>query len=306
MNDSEELLYASLSGAARTGYLLENFRLFHLTDQTTANFPVHYHDFHKIVIPLSGSLSYHMEGKTYALLPRDILLVPRYRLHRPMINPHVPYERIILWIQHDFLNSDALSPHHLSDCFGSPEHPANQAGSVSSSGTADRPLLLRPARTQSTLLIQTLTRMLDAFDSDEFGAPLLYSALFLQFMVAVNRLALNPDSMILENTVTCDGQIMDILSYINGHLMNDLSADALARRFYISPSYLMHRFRQETGDTLHHYISQKRLSAACLDIKKGQPVLEAARHNGFPEYTTFLRLFRRKYGMSPREYFQIP
>ena len=38
----------------KTGYLNEQFRLFHLKDQTRKEFSYHYHDFHKVVIFISG------------------------------------------------------------------------------------------------------------------------------------------------------------------------------------------------------------------------------------------------------------
>ena len=34
----------------KTGYLKEDFRLFHINDQTKKDFSYHYHDFHKIIV----------------------------------------------------------------------------------------------------------------------------------------------------------------------------------------------------------------------------------------------------------------
>ena len=53
----------------KTGYLNENFQFFHLKDQVEQEFPFHYHDFHKIIIFLSGNVTYYNEGKTYRLKP---------------------------------------------------------------------------------------------------------------------------------------------------------------------------------------------------------------------------------------------
>ena len=48
----------------RRGYLDEEFRLFHLRDQRQLQLDYHYHTFHKIVIPLSGQVTYLVEGNT--------------------------------------------------------------------------------------------------------------------------------------------------------------------------------------------------------------------------------------------------
>ena len=69
----------------KKGYLNEEFRLFHIKDQTGQEFSYHYHDFHKVVIFLSGKVTYHIEGKAYHLKPWDILLVSRHAIHNPRL-----------------------------------------------------------------------------------------------------------------------------------------------------------------------------------------------------------------------------
>ena len=79
----------------KTGYLEQDFRLFHIKDQTKREFSYHYHDFHKVIIFLSGKAAYHIEGKSYYLKPWDILLVNRHAIHKPEIDFSVPYERFV-------------------------------------------------------------------------------------------------------------------------------------------------------------------------------------------------------------------
>ena len=69
----------------KTGYLKEDFRLFHINDRTKKEFSYHYHDFHKIIVFISGKVTYHIEGKAYHLKPRDILLVSQGAIHKPEI-----------------------------------------------------------------------------------------------------------------------------------------------------------------------------------------------------------------------------
>ena len=71
----------------KTGYLKEEFRLFHINDRTDREFSYHYHDFHKIIVFLSGKVTYHIEGKAYHLKPRDILLVRARSTNRKLIRP---------------------------------------------------------------------------------------------------------------------------------------------------------------------------------------------------------------------------
>ena len=92
----------------KTGYLEQDFRLFHIKDQTKREFSYHYHDFHKVIIFLSGKDAYHIEGKSYYLKPWDILLVNRHAIHKPEIDFSVPYERFVLWIRDDIKSTELL------------------------------------------------------------------------------------------------------------------------------------------------------------------------------------------------------
>ena len=105
-----------------------------------------------------------------------------------------------------------------------------------------------------------------------------------------------------ESNARSDAKIDEILRYINGNLTADLSVDELGQRFYLSRSWLMHRFKSITGCPIHQYVLQKRLILAAQLLREGESVGEAAQRSGFTDYSAFLRAFRRAYGVSPREY----
>ena len=52
----------------KRGYLLEDFRLFHLKDDRGTKVDYHYHEFCKIVLLLSGSGSYTVDRDTETVL----------------------------------------------------------------------------------------------------------------------------------------------------------------------------------------------------------------------------------------------
>ena len=269
------------------GYLHQNFRLFHLKDKKAQEFEFHYHDFNKIIIFLSGDVTYLVEGKAYYLKPWDILLVNHHDIHKPVIDPDITYERIIIWLQNDFIQSQQDRPCDLSACFAT----ANEK----------RFNLIRLNNTLQAK-IQTLIHALEeSLTSTEFGHEVLSQSYFLQLMVYLNRV-FSPDEYQDDQSASrYDKQIADILKYINLHLDADLSNETLAGKFFVSKYYLMHKFKEETGYTLHNYIQQKRLICAADMIKGGTPVLKASSLCGFSDYSTFLRAFRKMYGMSPKD-----
>ena len=99
-----------------------------------------------------------------------------------------------------------------------------------------------------------------------------------------------------------DQKMEEILRYIAANLDRELSVDLLAKQFYLSRYYLMHRFKDVTGYTIHQYIRQKRLLKAGELIRAGMPVMKAAEAAGFKEYSTFLRSFQSTFHMSPRDF----
>ena len=265
----------------KTGYLNEQFRLFHLKDQTRKEFSYHYHDFHKVIIFLSGKAAYHIEGKSYYLKPWDILLVNRHAIHKPEIDFSVPYERFVLWIRDDIKSTELLR------CFQK---------------AIDRSYnLIRLDSDTQEKLKQLLYELEAALKDEKFGSDLLGSALFAQFMVYVNRIFLEKQYIYDTRSYSSDSQIEELLRYINHNLTEDLSIETLARKYYLSKYHMMRKFKEETGYTIHNYIISKRLLLARTKISEGTPILKAAQLSGFSDYTTFSRAYKKQFGTAPSQ-----
>ena len=99
-----------------------------------------------------------------------------------------------------------------------------------------------------------------------------------------------------------DPKMEEVTRFIGEHLSEELPIERLASQFYLSRYYLMHRFKEVYGVTVHQYIRQKRLLRAADELRRGTPVLKAAMETGFNDYSAFLRAFQAAYGKSPREW----
>ena len=265
----------------KTGYLDQEFRLFHIKDQTKRTFSYHYHDFHKVIIFLSGKAAYHIEGKSYYLKPWDILLVNRHAIHKPEIDFSVPYERFVLWIRDDIAEADLLR------CFQK---------------AIDRSFnLIRLDSGTQEKLKQLLFELEASLKDERFGSSLLSTALFTQFMVYVNRIFLEKQYIYDARSYSSDSQIEELLCYINHNLNEDLSIETLARKYYLSKYHMMRKFKEETGYTIHNYITSKRLLLARTQIAEGVPILKAAQLSGFSDYTTFSRAYKKQFGSAPSQ-----
>jgi AraC-like DNA-binding protein/mannose-6-phosphate isomerase-like protein (cupin superfamily) len=274
----------------RRGYLNEDFRFFHLRDKRDLEFEFHYHDFNKIVVFLSGAVTYRIEGKVYRLKPWDVLFVSRGQLHQAAVSPEEAYERIVIWVNSDFLLSHS-SDGSLLRCFELASETKNN--------------LLRLDEASAGAVKPTIFSLENAVKDDGFGARLLQNSLFLQLMIYLNRLFLGYSLGSSAKDIEFDERISKIIDYINLNLDTELLIDALSAKFFISRYYLMHRFKEQTGYTLHNYILKKRLIKSAQLIKKGAQVSDTCTLCGFNDYSNFERAFRKEFGLSPKKYYKV-
>lgn len=269
----------------RRGYLTEDFRLFHLKDTNTQEIAFHYHDFDKIIIFLTGEVNYLIEGRSYRLLPWDIVLVNHNEIHRPVVAAEVPYERIIIYLSPGFLSAYRSDTYDLSDCFRTAQK--------------NHTHLLRMQPSARRSLMDSIER-LEAAGSDTGYAHHLYQkVLFLEFLIQLNRIA-GRHRLDYPDTQRSDSRILAVMDYIREHLSDPLSVDTLADRFHFSRYHLMRLFKQETGYTLSRYVTSKRLLAARELLSTDIPLTEICYCCGFQNYSSFFRAYKAEFGESPR------
>ena len=274
-----------MSNYQKKGYLTDDFKFFYLQDEKLPEFSYHYHEFDKIVIFLSGSSKYIIEGKTYDLQPKDIILVSRNDLHKPLIDPAFPYERIIIYAAPSFLQKHAAENADLSSCFQLTKKRQQH--------------VLRFSPEIYEKIITPILHLQQDLAGGTFAHDLYIRLLFLEFLILLHRhIELEPALP----APSCDKKIVDMIEYINENLFQDLSVETLSQRFYLSKYYMMRKFKEETGYTLHQYITQKRLLLSRDFILQNIPLTKICFDCGFKDYSTFSRAFKSVFQCTPSAY----
>jgi AraC-like DNA-binding protein len=99
--------------------------------------------------------------------------------------------------------------------------------------------------------------------------------------------------------------IEKVRSYLEEHFRSRINFSQLARISKISASTLGRRFKKTTGSGMEVYLQSLRLDEARRLLKTGNlPVSQIARACGFKTGSYFIRLFRKKTGLSPQKYRQ--
>ena len=276
---------SELSHYEKTGYLHDDFKIFHLKDPSMRPIDFHYHDFHKILIFRKGNISYNVEGRTYDLIPGDIVFVPAGTVHRPVLHSSEIYERIIIYI----------SRHYLDAC-----HDSDDLSLCLKEAHQKKSHVLRIPALKTTQIARIIHDLEQSLDSREYANELYHKLLFLELMVQLNRAALSNRIEYLSTTAS-NHKMINVIDYLNAHLTDDITIDFLAEHFYLSRYHLMHAFKEETGYTIGNYLTTKRLLLARDQIAQGESITTACYACGFHNYSTFSRAYRKHFDCSPRE-----
>lgn len=264
----------------KRGYLLDDFRLFHLKDKNGTNIDYHYHEFCKLLLLRSGHGGYTVDGQRYNLETGDAVLIGSQCVHRPEFEPGVLYERIIIYISPQFLQQQSTPDCQLEEIFN------GENGFVLHLGDP------KPIWELADALEQELSK-------DRYGRVILSNGLLLRLLIEIARRIRDPEASFANPLIPTNSRILDILRYIDAHLTEDITIDILAEQFFISKYHMMRLFRQETGQSIHGYLQERRLIHARDLIRQGISATESCFMSGFRSYSSFTRAYAKRFGTTP-------
>ena len=263
----------------------DTFEVFHYREPRARTVEVHHHDFYEVYFLLGDDVEYWVDGRIIRMTAGDLLLINPQELHRPILEDTAKnYERIVLWIHKDYL--ETIGQGELSQCFDTarPNHTH----------------LIHPSPSERSALTNRMGELVREFYSREYGGQLCAYGLFLQFMVQLNRMARQTRAE-QEQTQQASALVQKVLGYIGDNLGQPMTLENLAARFFVSKYYLSHTFTREVGVSVYRYIMLRRLMLARQLLLSGESAGQVCRNCGFSDYTSFYRAFKSEYGISPRE-----
>ena len=264
----------------------KSFEVFHYKDSSPSDVEVHHHNFYEVCCFLGGEIEYLVDGHIYHLNPGDLLLINPMELHRHVLrNENTMYERIVLWIDAEFLQKFTDENIDLTRCFDTtlPNHTN----------------ILRPVAAHRVEVVSLLGELVRESYSTDFGADFSAYGIFLHFMSLLNRLSLSAKKQ--REKVEESDLVTRVLTYIGENYNKEISLEELSQNFYVSKYHLSHEFSREVGISVYKYIMLKRLVMARQLLTQGVTPSEVCTRCGFGDYTSFFRAFKTEYGINPRE-----
>lgn len=238
-------------------------------------FILHNHkDMFEIVVFLKGDAEFRAEGAAYTPEEGDVIITNYNEMHRMCIRRECDYERMVFNIDESFFTRIGCT--EFNDLFLGRELGSDNL----IKGDGD--------------IKAALDRFCAALASGASAAVL--ESFFVSFVYYINQKAALPSA----NTES-GAYIRDIIAYLNANISAGLDLDNIAEHFFINKYHLCHIFRRHTGMSVNRYINYKRLLLARELYAKGMSLTAAAEEAGFCNYSGFYKLYRREFGVSPRE-----
>ncbi|MFD2331728.1 response regulator [Cohnella sp. GCM10020058] len=97
--------------------------------------------------------------------------------------------------------------------------------------------------------------------------------------------------------------IEEVLHIIHRDYKQDIGLESLAEKVYLSPGYLSHLFKNETGTSIVKYITAYRLKRASELLRRtNMKIIDISSEVGYTNFSYFCTIFRNYYGATPTQY----
>lgn len=265
----------------------KDFELFYYENRTPLTVDLHTHDYYEFYFFLEGNVQMQIGDDIYPVRFGDIMLIPPQVPHRTIIDTQVaPYRRFVFWISQEYCN-------HLLQ--SSPDY----AYIMQYVGTAKKYVfhtdLISFNSVQSKIL-----RLLEEMRSQKFGKDAQISICVNDLILHLNRLAHEQNTPGKKNYDRV--LYRQLMEYIEEHVEEDLSLEKIASEFFVSKYHIAHVFKDNTGLSIHQFITKKRLDLCRDAIQSKMSITEAYQMFGFGDYSSFYRAFKKEYGISPKDF----
>ncbi len=291
----------------------ELFRISHNNEKYSKPVQFHSHDFYEIYFFVNGNVKYYIEDETYDLTRGDVLIIPAGKLHRPVIQSNLPYDRYVLWLYGSYSASNAGIRQFLDAI--SHEIENKETRLVSFKGNVFK------------IMISLFDELLDKW-CRLYGSADLYSLEYNSShnttsdidsgestleQLLLTHVCASDNILILERILDSfktikkiedidNSLIQQVISYINCNVTDSPLLDELASKFFVSKYYLSHQFKEYTKLTIHQYILSKKINLAKEWLESGKNPQQVCNLCGFSTYSNFYKVFTKQTGDSPREF----
>ncbi len=234
-------------------------------------FDSHVHPMCEIYINLTGDVSFMVEKRLYPILPGSIVITRPFEYHHCIYHDNSLHKHF--WMLFSANGNEHLFPRFF----------AREAG--------ENNLLTLPSEHQKELF---------ALCHEIVGSedvPIERYCNFFKLMRLLETADVSSPSVGMYPQ-----DVVFALEYLDLHYSDAVTVSELARQVHVSVNTLERHFANVLHMSPTVYLRKKRLGAAAELLYGGASVSEACEASGFSDYSNFIALFKRAYGLTPLQY----
>lgn len=244
---------------------------------------VHSHPYHEFVFPVAGSdVLYSASGTLYTVKLHEMIYFPPGNYHAGLF--HVTEQsskRMVVQIADSIWKEAAERIPQFSLAADS------------------RIIYLDEVQVNSLDLYHAFEQLVRQMENARFYKRLLT----ITKLMEIQLLLINSSAEEKAASKVSNELVAKAIAYLEQHYTDkDLTATKLAQELYVSRAHLSRCFHEYSLDSIHGYLLSLRMQKCRQLLEQGMNVNEAASKSGFSEYTSFLKAFKKLYGITPKAY----
>lgn len=263
--------------------------------------PQHWHEALELTIPISGSITAHINKTHISIKQDDILLINSGEIHSIDVNSHELVDGITILLSYEFLHTnyekiDSIR-FDLNEC-------------IHKEYLKKLCIEIHNIYTLEDIQINNNKNLLIVKNTMEGKTSEFYYLKIKSLLYEILYILLTHFKIENNNTATIKSQkymnrFKNILEYTNENYQEDLSLEIISEKYGLSREHLSRTFKQYIGITFSEYLDNVRLYNAYRDLLNSDySITEIAFNNGFPNVASFINKFKKLYGQTPYKYKQ--
>lgn len=126
-----------------------------------------------------------------------------------------------------------------------------------------------------------------------------YVSIKIKEIILILNMQLSHSKEKIEEEMEC------IIRFLDTNIHGNYTLEEIAAHFNFSSSKLKIRFKEYTGYTLHEFFIKLKMNQAVLHLKSNLNCNEIASSIGYASVSHFIKVFKKHYGYTPKEYATI-
>ncbi len=255
--------------------------------------PKHRHDFVELIFVISGKGTETINGETHEMLPGTMVLLLPYQVHEIVSDPNQPLDLYICNFSLDLFSELDDKQFILHEY-------------VMRNDMNERKAFVQLQDSLSEEMQQCFSSLLKEYENDHPFKTIMLKAHLIRAIAQYarsNLSELQASSPRGSNGLANARRVWPIINYLHKHYQETITLGSLSEQFRLPQSTLSEMFIHQYGIHFTDFLHELRVRHACSLLRTtNMPISDVAEESGFGSYSSFVRVFHKTKGLSPKEY----